>query len=63
MIVFLTLCYCALLAGLVKFRVVPFNTFWKLSPVLWMAGLFVVLFIPMQWGAPSGPIRLYQNVV
>ncbi|MEO0978455.1 MAG: efflux RND transporter periplasmic adaptor subunit [Pseudomonadota bacterium] len=63
MIVFLTLCYCALLVGLVKFRVVPFNTFWKLSPVLWMAGLFVVLFIPMQWGAPSGPIRLYQNVV
>lgn len=63
MIVFLTLCYCALLAGLVKFRIVPFNTFWKLSPVLWMVLLFVVLFIPMQWGAPSGPIRLYQNVV
>lgn len=63
MIVFLTLCYCALLAGLVKFRIVPFNTFWKLSPVLWMVALFVVLFIPMQWGAPSGPIRLYQNVV
>ena len=63
MIVFLTLCYCALLAGAVKFRIVPFNTFWKLSPILWMVVLFVVLFIPMQWGAPSGPIRLYQNVV
>lgn len=63
MIVFLTLCYCALLAGLVKFKIIPFNTFWKLSPVLWMVVLFVVLFIPMQWGAPSGPIRLYQNVV
>ncbi len=63
MIVFLTLCYCAFLSLLVRRKVVPFNTFWKASPVIWMAALFIILFIPMQWGAPSGPIRVYQPVV
>lgn len=63
MIVFLTLCYCAVLFLLIKFRIIKLNTFWKISPVLWMILLFVVLFIPMQWGAPSGPVRTYSPVV
>jgi len=63
MILFLTLLYVGLLALLVKLKLVPLNTFWKLSPVLWMLLLLVVLFIPMQWGAPSGTAKLYSAVV
>ncbi len=63
MIVFLTLCYCGLLGILVKVGVVKLNTFWKISPLLWTALLFVALFIPMQWGAPVGPVQTFQYVV
>jgi multidrug resistance efflux pump len=63
MIVFLTLCYAAILAILVKLRVVPFNLWWKLSPLAWMLLLFAALFVPMQWGAPSGPVRVYRYTV
>ncbi|SMP43308.1 Biotin-lipoyl like [Neorhodopirellula lusitana] len=63
MILFLTLIYVALIAILVKLKVIQFNLFWKLSPVLWMVLLLVVLFIPMQWGAPSGVVNVYRTVV
>ena len=63
MIVFLTLIYVAFLAVLVKLKIVPLNTFWKLSPILWMVLLFFVLFIPMQWGAPAGSVILYKPVI
>ncbi len=63
MIVFLTLCYVGVLALLVRLRVIQLNLWWKLSPVVWMVGLLVVLFLPMQWGAPSGPINVYKTVV
>jgi multidrug efflux pump subunit AcrA (membrane-fusion protein) len=63
MIIFLTLLYVGVLAVLVKIKLVPLNTFWKLSPVLWMLLLLVVLFIPMQWGAPAGSVATYQDVV
>lgn len=63
MIVFLTLCYCAILAVLVKLKVVRLTTFWKLSPVIWFLVLFVVLYIPLQWGAPSGAVNIYRPVV
>ena len=63
MIIFLTLCYVALLALLVKLKVVKLTTFWKLSPLLWMVLLLIVLFIPMQWGAPLGSVTKYQYVV
>jgi len=63
MIVFLTLLYVGVLALLVKMRIVPLNTFWKLSPLLWMVLLLVALFIPMQWGAPSGTVKTYSAVV
>ena len=63
MIVFLTLLYCAVLFLLVRFGVIRLNTFWKISPVLWLLFLFVFLFIPMQWGAPAGPVRTYNPVI
>lgn len=63
MIIFLTLCYVALLAVLVKLKVVKLTAFWKLSPLLWMLLLLILLFIPMQWGAPMGSVTKYQYVV
>jgi len=63
MIVFLTLIYVAILAVLVKLKIIPLNTFWKLSPLLWMVLLFFVLFLPMQWGAPAGSVILYKPVI
>ena len=62
MLIFLTLCYVAVLAILVKLKIVELTTFWKLSPILWFLLIFCLLFIPMQWGAPSGPVSLYQMV-
>lgn len=63
MIAFLTLLYCGVLFGLVKAGIIRLNTFWKISPGLWLLLLLIVLFIPMQWGAPSGPVRTYASVV
>ncbi|TWU13392.1 Inner membrane protein YiaV precursor [Symmachiella macrocystis] len=63
MIVFLTLCYVAILALLIRLRIIPLNLWWKLSPIMWMLVLLVVLFLPMQWGAPSGPVNVYKSVV
>ena len=63
MIAFLTLCYAGLLGGLVWLKVLP-NTLWTwLSTLAWMVLLFVVLFIPMQWGAPAGPARIMTYTV
>lgn len=63
MIVFLTLIYVGALFLAVKLRLIRMNTFWKVSPVLWMVVLFFVLFVPMQWGAPSGAVNNYQTVM
>jgi RND family efflux transporter MFP subunit len=63
MIIFLTLLYIGVLFLLVRFRIVPWNTFWKISPVIWMVLLFTILFIPMNWGAPSGPILVIRQSV
>ena len=63
MIVFLTLIYVALLFVAVKIGIVKLNTFWKLSPLLWMVLLFFILFVPMQWGAPAGAVRVFQTVI
>jgi multidrug efflux pump subunit AcrA (membrane-fusion protein) len=63
MIVFLTLCYCAFLFIMVKIGVIKLTSFWKASPLIWMTLLLIFLFIPMNWGAPAGPVMLYQNVV
>jgi multidrug resistance efflux pump len=63
MIIFLTLIYVAILFLAVKIGIIKLNNFWKMSPILWMVLLFFVLFVPMQWGAPSGAVRMYQAVI
>ncbi|MBM6583803.1 HlyD family secretion protein [Microvirga sp. BT689] len=63
MIVVLLNSYIALLALFVWLRFIPFNTFWKISPVLVLLVLLVGLFIPMGWGAPSGPLAVVRNSV
>jgi multidrug resistance efflux pump len=63
MIVFLTLIYVAFLFLAIKIGIIKMNSFWKISPVLWMVLLFFVLFVPMQWGAPAGAVRMYQVVI
>lgn len=63
MIVVLLNVYLALLFILVKLRVVPFNLFWKVSPVLVLLLLLIGLFIPMNWGAPQGGVLVVRNSV
>ena len=63
MIAFLTLIYIGILFLLVRVKIVPWNTFWKISPAIWIVLLFVILFIPMNWGAPSGPVVLLRQSV
>ncbi len=63
MISFLTLLYVGVLAILVKLKVIRLTLWWKLSPLVWLVFLLVVLFIPMQWGAPTGAVTMFQYVV
>jgi len=63
MIVVLLNGYIALLALFVWLRFIPFNLFWKLSPILVLLVLLVGLFIPMGWGAPSGQAAVIRNSV
>ena len=63
MIIVLLNVYLVLLFILVKLTIVPFNLFWKISPVIVLLGLLVGLFIPMGWGAPSGPVLVIRHSV
>lgn len=63
MIVVLLNVYLAILFLLVQFRIVPFNLFWKISPVIVLLLLLVGLFIPMNWGAPQGAAVVVRNSV
>jgi multidrug resistance efflux pump len=63
MIVVLLNVYIAILALFVWLRFIPFNLFWKISPVLVLLLLLVGLFIPMGWGAPSGSAAVIRNSV
>lgn len=63
MIIFLTLCYCGLVFLLVKLGVIKLTLWWKISPLVWMVLLLIVLFLPMQFAAPSGTVNVYQPVV
>src|SRR6476661_4765103 len=63
MIVVLLNVYLALLFILVKMRIVPFNLFWKVSPVIVLLLLLIGLFIPMNWGAPQGTALVVRNSV
>ena len=49
MILFLTLCYIALLVVLIKLKILPSNTFVKSSPVIFSLLLLILIFIPMQF--------------
>lgn len=63
MILFLTLCYIALLVVLIKLKILPSNTFVKSSPVIFSLLLLILIFIPMQFSAPSGPAIIGKHVV
>ena len=63
MILFFTICYVALLAVLLKLKVIQPTIAWKLSPLFFMLVCIVVLVVPMQWGAPSGPVNVYRYVI
>jgi RND family efflux transporter MFP subunit len=63
MIVVLLNVYLVVLFALVKLRVVPFNLFWKVSPVLVLFLLMFGLFIPMNWGAPQGDAIVARHSV
>ncbi len=63
MITFLTLLYVGIIALLVKLKVIRLTLWWKISPLLWLTLLLIVLFIPMQWGAPAGSVTMYQTVI
>lgn len=63
MMVFLLASYLAVLALFVWLRWIPWSPFWKLSPVLVLVALNLGLFIPMGWGAPSGPVAVARNSV
>jgi len=55
--------YLVLLFVLVKLRLVPWNTFWKMSPAIVLIALLFGLFIPMGWGAPQGSAVVLRNSV
>jgi hypothetical protein len=63
MIVFLTLCYGVLLVIVSRLKGINLTMGWKLSPLLFLLVCFMGLAVPMQWGAPSGPIKVYRYVI
>lgn len=63
MIVALLNVYLVILFILVKMKIVPFNLFWKCSPLLVLLLLLFGLFVPMGWGAPQGPALVLRNSV
>jgi multidrug resistance efflux pump len=63
MIVAMLCVYLVLLFLLVRFHVVRFNLFWKVSPFIVLLLLNLGLFIPMGWGAPQGPVLVARNSV
>jgi RND family efflux transporter MFP subunit len=63
MIIFLLNVYLVILFLLVKLKIVRFNLFWKSSPFIVLLLLMVGLFIPMGWGAPSGPALVGRQSV
>ena len=63
MIVFLTLCFTAVVLLLVKIKILPSNLATKLSPIGFMLLLLVFLFIPLQWGAPAASVIIFRQSV
>lgn len=63
MIVAILNVYLVLLFLMVRMKIVPFNLFWKVSPLIVLLLLLIGLFIPMNWGAPQGPALVVRNAV
>ena len=63
MIVVLLNVYLVVLFLLVHFKIVPWNLFWKVSPLLVLLFLMFGLFIPMNWGAPQGNALVVRHSV
>ncbi len=63
MIVAILNVYLVLLFLMVRMKIVPFNLFWKVSPLIVLLLLLIGLFIPMNWGAPQGPALVVRNSV
>ena len=63
MIVAILNVYLVILFILVKMKIVPFNVFWKCSPLIVLLLLMFGLFIPMGWGAPQGSAFVVRNSV
>lgn len=63
MILFLTLVYTGILMILIRVGVVPLNTLTKTSPVTFSLLLFVLLFIPMGFFAPSGSAIVLKHSI
>src|SRR5262245_26182796 len=55
--------YLVILFILVKMKIIPFNLFWKCSPLIVLLLLMFGLFIPMGWGAPQGPALVVRSSV
>jgi multidrug resistance efflux pump len=63
MIVAMLCVYLVLLFALVRFHVIRFNLFWKVSPFIVLLLLNLGLFIPMGWGEPQGAALVVRNSV
>ncbi|SHJ42670.1 Multidrug resistance efflux pump [Shimia gijangensis] len=63
MIIILTLPYVALLFVLTRMKILPSSPAVWGSIGGWVTLLLIFLFIPMQWGAPSGAARIMTRVV
>ena len=63
MAIVIILAYVGILFGLVKIGLIKWTPFWKASPVVLLIVLIFVLFIPMQFYAPSGQARVVQDTV
>ncbi len=63
MILVLLLGYLGLLMLAFKFKLIKPTLFWKLSPIIWVVFLLLALFLPLQFWAPGGYIRVLQPTV
>jgi len=63
MILVLLLAYIGVLLLAIKFKLIQPTLFWKLSPIIWVVFLLIALFIPLQFWAPGGYIRVLQPTV
>ena len=63
MILFLTLLYVGILLILVKFKVLKWTLWTKLSPAFVMVGLLIFLVFPLQFAAPQGEIIVFRYSV